>query len=98
MTFGDQKKFLDSIKKEKINLPILVLISSQNMKLLDPIEKYFKSDNVLYVNKVIDNCKKLSDNLKIVKIENGVHDIFISERMSREKAYNEMFNWLKIRY
>jgi len=37
--------------------------------------------------------KKLGDNVILLKIDNALHDIFLSPKVVRETAFNKMFSW-----
>jgi alpha-beta hydrolase superfamily lysophospholipase len=38
---------------------------------------------------------KLGDDVKLVEIKNGMHDLFLSNKESRENVFSAMFEWLR---
>ena len=51
-------------------------------------------DMVLNVEDIKETGKKLGKKVTFIPVENAIHDIFLSKKEVREKAFNEMINWL----
>ena len=74
-------------------IPILTLISDKssngkNENLL------FKSDIVLNVEDIEKISYKLSPNTKLFKIKDALHNVFLSKKEVRDKAYKQFFIWM----
>ena len=54
-----------------------------------------KSDIVLDVNDIQEYGAKLGKNVTCVEIQNGMHDLILSGKNSRDSAYKTIFLWLK---
>ena len=50
---------------------------------------------VLNVDHIKETGKKLGKKVTFLAVENAIHDIFLSKKEVREKAFTEMINWLK---
>jgi alpha-beta hydrolase superfamily lysophospholipase len=57
-------------------------------------EKYKERDAVLNVNRIRKNAHKIKGEVTVYKIENGIHDLFLSKKPIREKVYENMFEWM----
>lgn len=77
-----------------INIPILILhsdASSQPKKWNDIV---LKTDMVLNIDHIKKYGQKLGSNVTFAKISGAMHDVFLSQKEVRKKAFNEMFEWL----
>lgn len=84
-----QKKLVHS----KIKVPILILHSSDSIKLSTFSMDAMSKDIVLNIEDIKRVGKKLGDNVILLKIDNALHDIFLSPKVVRETAFNKMFSW-----
>ena len=78
-----------------IQCPVLVMHSSQSMlpaKKGD--ERHFTHDIVLDVAHMRTLGRQLGKNVTLRRIENGVHDLFLSREPARKKAIEEVFAWI----
>lgn len=77
-----------------IKKPILVMHSdkSENPKKWSP--DILGMDMVLNVEHIKETGKKLGKKVTFIAVENAIHDIFLSRKEVREKAFNEMITWL----
>lgn len=77
-----------------INVPVLVMHSSNSVYKKEWGEEFTKGDSVLNVADIDKYARKLGKNISIVTIENGMHDLILSPKPVRDKVYKEMFKWL----
>jgi alpha-beta hydrolase superfamily lysophospholipase len=77
-----------------IEVPILVIHSNASSEISTFSEEAMSKDIVLDINKMKKVAAKLAKQVTLLEIENGQHDLFLSRRSVREKAFNEMFMWL----
>ena len=77
-----------------IKVPVLVMASSASTKSSTFEDMHKKSDTVLDVAEIIGFSSKISGPVKVVIIEDGLHDLVMSGREPREKAYLEIFSFL----
>lgn len=78
-----------------IEIPILVMHSERSERPKKWSPDILKMDMVLNVEHIKETGKKLGKKVTFMAVENAIHDIFLSEKEVREKAFNEMINWLK---
>lgn len=77
-----------------IKKPLLVMSSDKSEK---NIANYkHNSDILLDVNDMKSRSKLLGPDVTYIAIEDAVHDIFVSNPKSRKKAYEQLFEWIKI--
>jgi alpha-beta hydrolase superfamily lysophospholipase len=57
-------------------------------------EEVMYKDIVLDVNDIKRVGEKLGNQVTLLEIENAQHDIFLSPKIVREKAFKQMFTWL----
>jgi len=77
-----------------IKVPVLVMSSSRSSKSSVFKDIHKKSDTVLDVAEIIEFSSKISGPVKRVIIEDGMHDLVLSEKESRNKTYGEIFKFL----
>lgn len=83
-------------KASDIKIPVLLLLSSKSF-----IPKRYSiavhtADVVLDINDISSIGKELGKQLIIKKIVDAKHDVFLSQRVSRENTFRIMFDWLSI--
>lgn len=81
-------------KYSTITIPILVMHSSASTKLLFFSEEAMKKDIVLDVKDIKRRGAKLGTKVTLLEVEDAMHDIFLSKKEVREKAFEGMFEWL----
>lgn len=79
----------------KINVPLLVMCSSKSSKGMKFEDIHKKSDTVLDVAEIVEFSSRISGPVKVVIIEDGIHDLVLSAKEPRDKAYREIFNFLR---
>ncbi|WP_338765699.1 alpha/beta hydrolase [Bernardetia sp. ABR2-2B] len=82
------------IKHSNIQVPILVMHSSASNKLSNFSEEAMRKDIVLNVENIKERGAKLGNKVTLLEVENAMHDIFLSPKNVREKAFEGMFEWL----
>jgi alpha-beta hydrolase superfamily lysophospholipase len=84
-----------NLLKSTINIPVLVMYSSRSIKNSKYIEDTLNKD-ILLDNKDIKRVgEKLGDNVTLLPIDDAMHEVFLSKKIVREKAFSQMFIWLK---
>ncbi len=89
-----QKKLLNS----RISIPVLVMHSSKTLNISKFSEQAKIAETVLNIEDMKRIGKQLGEQVTILQIDNALHDIFLSSKEVREKAFAEMFNWLENRH
>lgn len=89
------KKGHQELKKSAIKVPVLVMHSSASAKLKKYSDEASGKDIVLNVNDIKRIGATLGDQVTLMEIQNAKHDIFLSPKDVREKAMEQMFDWLK---
>ncbi|SDW33066.1 alpha/beta hydrolase [Flavobacterium degerlachei] len=82
------------LANSNIKVPVLVMYSSASSNLSKFSEEAMVKDIVLDVTDIKRIGAKLGAQVTLLEIENAQHDIFLSSKNVREKAFNEMFAWL----
>jgi len=82
------------LANSNINVPVLVMHSSGSSKISIFSEEAMYKDIILDINDIKRVGAKLGKQVTLLEIENAQHDIFLSPKIVREKAFKQMFNWL----
>ena len=53
------------------------------------------SDVILEVQDMIQHASKISGDVTLCEIHNGLHDLVLSEKAVREQVYQQLFEWLQ---
>lgn len=77
-----------------ITQPILVLYSTQSVYGKTWQEDFRLGDAVLDVNDIEKLGKKLGKNVQTAAIQDGLHDLALSNREARKKYYKEIDKWI----
>jgi alpha-beta hydrolase superfamily lysophospholipase len=77
-----------------IDKPMLVLHSSKSVYGKSWDKKFFEGDAVLNVKHIDRRAHKIKGDCEINTVENAMHDLILSPRPVREKAYQALFQWL----
>ena len=78
-----------------IPCPILAMHSDKSVYGEEFSEDFTKGDAVLNVDDIHEYATELGDDVTIVIIENGLHDLVLSAPKVRAEVYNTIFSWLK---
>lgn len=81
-------------KHSNIQIPVLVMHSSDSTKLLFFSEEAMRKDIVLNVEDIKKRGAKLGNKVTLLEVKNAMHDIFLSKKEVREKAFEGVFEWL----
>lgn len=93
---GAIKKGQDKIKKGLgLKIPVLLLHSSDSFKPREWSERVQKADTVLNVEDMIKYGPRLGDDVTLMEIKEGMHDLFLSSGPARKQAFEKMFAWLR---
>lgn len=82
-------------KGPTIRVPVLVLHSSVSVFQKVWTDEFTKGDAVLNIKTIRQYASKIKGQVEIIAIRNGLHDLFLSKKPVREKAYQEVFDWMK---
>jgi alpha-beta hydrolase superfamily lysophospholipase len=85
-----QKRLLNS----NIDIPILVMHSSRSRNLSTYSEEAMSSDIVLNVEDIKRIGSQLGKHVTLLEIDGAQHDIFLSAKEVRDRAFKQMFAWL----
>ncbi|WP_027127481.1 alpha/beta hydrolase [Gelidibacter mesophilus] len=84
--------------KLTLDVPTLVLYSSQSVNDKKWSERFMKGDAVLNVKHIAYYANQLNGNITNCEIENGMHDLVLSQKSVRETVYREMFEWIDLNF
>jgi len=82
------------LEQSNITVPILILHSSDSIKISTFSQDAMSKDIILNIEDIKRVGIKLGDRVTLLRIENAQHDIFLSPKEVREVAFNKMFYWL----
>ncbi|XWN37664.1 MAG: alpha/beta hydrolase [Balneola sp.] len=77
-----------------INKPVLVMHSDRSGKPKKWFPEVLGMDMVLNIEHIKETGQKLGKKVTFLPVKNAIHDIFLSKKEVREKAFTEMINWL----
>lgn len=83
-----------SLRKSDIKVPVLLLHSHNSLKATKHSEEVNNSDTVLNVEDMKRIGPTLGDDVSIVEIKNGLHDLFLSSENAMKNAFKKVFVWL----
>ncbi len=83
-----------TLKKSNIGVPVLILHSSGSIKISKFSNRAMSNDIVLNIEDIKRVGEKLGNNVTLLSIDNGMHDIFLSSKTVREGSFEKMFSWL----
>ncbi|MGJ1431325.1 alpha/beta hydrolase [Sphingobacterium spiritivorum] len=82
-------------KGATLTIPALIMHSHQSKKPKVWNQEVNSSDLVLEVKDIHKYALKLTGDITIRAVENGVHDLVLSGKEVRTKVYETLFSWLK---
>lgn len=77
-----------------LKLPVLLLHSSDSYIAQKIEERVFRSDIVLNVRHMKKYGPLLGNNVSLVEVQDGIHDLLLSKPKVREEAMQVIFDWL----
>ena len=79
----------------KLDCPILVMSSNKSYpETKEWHNEYLSSDIVLDVHDIQKYAPKLGEHVTRDTIPNGIHDLILSEKASRDYTYQTVFDWI----
>ncbi|MEX0722369.1 MAG: alpha/beta hydrolase [Gracilimonas sp.] len=78
-----------------INIPILILHSDSSSQPKKWNEIVLKTDMVLNIDHIQKFGRKLGSAVTFAEIPEAMHDVFLSKKEVRERAFGIMFDWLR---
>ncbi|MCJ8288936.1 MAG: alpha/beta hydrolase [Crocinitomicaceae bacterium] len=82
------------LAKSNITVPVLLMHSSDSKKLSTFSKDAMSKDIVLDVEDMKRVGPKLGDKVTLSRIDNALHDIFLSNKAVRDVAFDKLFSWL----
>ncbi|RXJ49478.1 alpha/beta hydrolase [Gelidibacter gilvus] len=84
--------------KLRLDVPTLVLYSSQSINDKKWSENFMEGDAVLNVDHIHQFASQLQGDITSCEIENGMHDLVLSKEPVREQVYKTIFEWIKVNF
>lgn len=81
-----------------LSIPTLIMHSSKSSYPLRFNHDAQSSDIILEVKDMIKYANKMSGDITLCGIQDGVHDLVLSKKPVRETVYRELFQWLKSKH
>lgn len=82
------------LASSNINVPVLVMHSDSYSEMSRFSEEAMHKDIVLDVKNIKRVGAKLGKQVTLLEIKNAQHDLFLSQKEVREKAFKQLFTWL----
>lgn len=104
-TFARPKQYLGWVRgvhlghneiKEGLHIkaPILVMHSDCSIDSKEWVEEFTHCDGVLNHEQIMEQAPNLGENVTTVTIPDGLHDLYLSPKPVRDKAYDETFRFI----
>lgn len=77
-----------------LNIPTLIMHSHQTQYPLRFNQDAQTSDVILEVQDMIKYANKISGDITLCEIHNGLHDLVLSQKTVRDEVYTKLFTWL----
>lgn len=84
-----------SLQGADIRVPIIVMHSSSSKDITTYTKEAQTSDIVLNIEDIKSIGRKLGSDVTLISIQDALHDIFLSKKVVRERAFRELFTWLQ---
>ncbi len=81
-----------------LKVPLLVMHSRQSVYGNQWSEKFKKGDAVLNHHHIHKYAHHIKGDVTNIKIENGMHDLFLSKKTVRDEAYQKTFEWMRLHF
>ncbi|GAB2828319.1 alpha/beta hydrolase [Alpinimonas psychrophila] len=78
-----------------IDVPIFTLLSTKSLLTPRWSKDMMQADVAIDVNIVAARVHQLGKLTTVARIPNALHDVFLSEKSARERAFRELTRWLK---
>jgi alpha-beta hydrolase superfamily lysophospholipase len=77
-----------------LRVPALVMSSTRTVTAREQEDDFARGDAVLDADSIARWAPSLGRNVTVVRIADGMHDLFLSPQPARERAYDTMATWL----
>ncbi len=81
-----------------LTVPTLILRSSKSIYEKTWSDKLMTGDAVLNVKHIRYYGGKIGGNVTPCEIENGIHDLFLSKKTTREMVFEKVLTWMKVNF
>lgn len=78
-----------------IDAPILTMLSTKSVPPTKWSEELTRADSVLVVEQIAEAAMKLGPSVSFEFLEDAIHDVFLSRREVRQRAYDRLDRWLR---
>ncbi|MFC4224574.1 alpha/beta hydrolase [Lysinibacter cavernae] len=103
LTFAVYPGWLDAVikghqtvaHKLHLTIPVYVMLSARSVIRTTWDESMRKADTVLDVEGVAARCKDLGESTTLVRLDGALHDVVLSSRPVRERAFAGLHTWLR---
>lgn len=82
------------LRRSTIDVPVLLMRSSDSVRSGDSKEKYYRADAILDVDAISKHGKNLGKDVTEVCFTGGLHDLALSKKEIRQQMYKTMLEWL----
>ena len=80
--------------KLNIKSPVLVMHSGCSVKSDEWVDEYMSCDGVLDARLIRDAAPQIGPNVKTLQIDGGMHDLFLSKKEVRDRAYDSALRFI----
>lgn len=87
-----QQRLRDSVK---LDVPVLVMHSSHSFLPKEYTQAVKTADIILNIEDIKRIGSQLGSKVQLLEIQDAMHDIFLSSKRVRERAFNDLFDWLE---
>lgn len=78
----------------QLDVPVLIMHSHQTLYPKKWGKAAQSSDVILGIKDIQKYAKKIKGDVTVQSIQNGLHDLVLSEQSVREQVYQQLFQWL----
>ncbi len=82
------------LRRSTIDVPVLLMRSSDSVRSGDSKEKYYRADAILDVDAISKHGKNLGRDVTEGCFTGGLHDLALSKKEIRQQMYKTMLEWL----
>lgn len=79
----------------KINMPVLVMHSDRSSNPKEWNDDVYQTDLILNVKHIRKYGEKIHDDVTLMEIPQGIHDLVLSQPKVRSEVYRLLFDWLE---
>ncbi|WGD36446.1 alpha/beta hydrolase [Lysinibacter sp. HNR] len=78
-----------------LTIPVLIMLSKRSVFRTTWDESMRHSDTVLSVEGVANRAKDVGECVTLVRLTGALHDVFLSEKLVRDHAYQQLDRWIR---